>query len=172
LAVDGAGNLYIADEMNHRIRRVTPGGKITTVAGRGGAGFSGDGGPALKAALRHPSALAVDAFGNLYIADTLNSRIRKVTVPPSLSAVPASVDLSGGASRTVRLRASNPALSWEAAPSVPWLKLSATHGAFPYTVTVSADGSLPAGEHKATIEFRSPGAAGLAVSVGVVLRKD
>jgi uncharacterized protein (TIGR03437 family) len=78
LAVDGAGNLYIADDGHHRIRKVDSGGIITTVAGTGTQGFSGDGGPAISAQLYRPSGVAVDHAGNLYIADMLNRRIRKV----------------------------------------------------------------------------------------------
>jgi uncharacterized protein (TIGR03437 family) len=78
LAFDAAGNLYIADSRNHKVRKVTPGGIITTVAGNGKAGFSGDGGKAVDAQLQQPTGLAVDAAGNLYIADTNNNRIRKV----------------------------------------------------------------------------------------------
>jgi len=78
IAVDSDGNLYIADNLNNRIRKVTAGGIITTVAG-GSAGFSGDDGPATAAQLDEPSDVAVDAAGNLYIADYNNDRIRKVT---------------------------------------------------------------------------------------------
>jgi DNA-binding beta-propeller fold protein YncE len=170
LAVDGAGNLYIADQQNHRIRRVSPGGSITTVAGRGAAGFSGDHGPAAEAALNRPSAVAVDAFGNLYIADTMNGRIRKVALPDSISAAPPSLDLGAALSPSIRLRASNPALRWEAKPTVPWLKLSAMQGAFPATVTVSTAGALPPGEHRGMIEFNCPG--GPNTSVAVLLRKE
>jgi uncharacterized protein (TIGR03437 family) len=77
LAIDSAGNLYIADSNNNRIRRITR-GLITTVAGTGGAGFSGDGGAATAAQLAFPTGIALDAPGNLYIADANNSRIRKV----------------------------------------------------------------------------------------------
>lgn len=79
LAVDTEGNLYIADTANHRVRRVSVGGLITTVAGTGQAGYSGDGGPASAAKLNGPLALAVDADDTLFIADTENNRIRKVT---------------------------------------------------------------------------------------------
>ncbi len=78
LAVDAAGNLYIADSDNNRIRQVTPGGTISTVAGTGTSGFSGDGGPATAAALSYPDGVAVDVSGNVYIGDSSNSRIRKV----------------------------------------------------------------------------------------------
>ena len=90
LAVDGAGNLYIPDIANHRIRKVDASGIISTVAGNGIAGFSGDGGPAINAGLNNPSDVAVDGAGNFYIADTTNNRVRKVTsgaapAPPTIS---------------------------------------------------------------------------------------
>ena len=79
VALDGAGNLYIAEEYGHRIRKVDAAtGVITTVAGTGARGFSGDGGAAVEARLYQPTGVAVDGAGNLYIADTGNSRIRKV----------------------------------------------------------------------------------------------
>lgn len=78
LALDAKGNLYIADRENHRVRRVDTRGRITTVAGNGTAGFSGDGGPALEASLNLPSGIAFDSEGNLYIADRSNDRIRRV----------------------------------------------------------------------------------------------
>jgi sugar lactone lactonase YvrE len=79
VAVEAAGNLFIADGGNNRIRKVTPGGVITTVAGNGFRGFSGDGGPATSAWLDYPDGVAVDSAGNLFIADTQNNRIRMVT---------------------------------------------------------------------------------------------
>jgi uncharacterized protein (TIGR03437 family) len=79
VAVDASGNLFIADTFNHRIRKVSASGIITTVAGNGTGGFSGDGGPATSAELNQPSDVAVDASGNLFIADAFNNRIRMVS---------------------------------------------------------------------------------------------
>src|SRR5439155_26864799 len=79
VALDAAGNLFIADWDNARIRRVDAGtGTITTVAGTGTYGFSGDGGPATAAELGAPTGVALDAAGNLFIADWGNARIRRV----------------------------------------------------------------------------------------------
>jgi sugar lactone lactonase YvrE len=81
IAVDAAGNLYIADQSNHRIRKVDMNGLITTVAGNGLSGFSGDGGPATSAKLSYPLGIAIDGEGYLYIADTYNNRIRRMVLP-------------------------------------------------------------------------------------------
>ena len=79
LAVDGTGNLYLADTHNQRVRRVDAAtGVITSVAGTGQPGFSGDGGAAGMAALRLPRGLALDAAGNLYLADASNHRVRRI----------------------------------------------------------------------------------------------
>jgi len=78
LAVDASGNVYIADTLNGRIRKLTPSGTITTIAGTGALYFSGDGGPATQAALYFPRGVAVDQSGNIYIADTANSVIRQL----------------------------------------------------------------------------------------------
>jgi sugar lactone lactonase YvrE len=78
VAVDSSGNLYIADIYNSRIRKVATNGIITTVAGTNGSGYSGDGGPAANARLYYPYGVAMDSSGNLYIADSENSRIREV----------------------------------------------------------------------------------------------
>jgi trimeric autotransporter adhesin len=79
VTVDSQNNLYIADTGNGRIRKVTPAGVISTVAGNGTVGYSGDNGPATSAMLSYPAALAMDSAGNVYIADTWNYRIRKLT---------------------------------------------------------------------------------------------
>ena len=86
-ALDGSGNLYIADNFNHRIRKVSPGGIITTIAGNGTPGFSGDGGPAASAQLFHPQGVAVDAAGNIYICDRLNNRVRKIALDGTIATI-------------------------------------------------------------------------------------
>jgi DNA-binding CsgD family transcriptional regulator/sugar lactone lactonase YvrE len=85
LAFDQQGNLYIADAGNDRVRKVTPDGNITTVAGNGQAGPGGDGGPALNAELFIPTGLAVDAHGILYIADSANNKVRQVDLYGNIS---------------------------------------------------------------------------------------
>lgn len=78
LAVDGAGGLVIADTFNHRVRRIDRSGVITTIAGTGTAGYSGDGGPAAAAAINGPQDIAIDREGNIFIADTYNAVIRRI----------------------------------------------------------------------------------------------
>jgi len=78
MAVDAAGNLFVAHVDDHRVRKVAPNGVVTIVAGNGSAGFSGDGGPATAASLMAPEDVALDAAGNLFVADTGNSRVRRV----------------------------------------------------------------------------------------------
>jgi sugar lactone lactonase YvrE len=78
IAFDAAGNMYIADTGNHRVRRVA-GGVITTIAGNGSFGYSGDGGPALQAKFKSINDVAVSPSGDVYVADSLNNRIRKIS---------------------------------------------------------------------------------------------
>jgi sugar lactone lactonase YvrE len=78
-AVDGQGNLYIADTANNEVRKVTPGGTITRIAGTGAMGSSGDGAAATAATLNAPAGVAVDPAGNVYISDTGNNKVRIVT---------------------------------------------------------------------------------------------
>src|SRR5208337_445736 len=94
VAVDAAGNLYIADRTNSVIRMVSPNGTINTIAGNRKFGYTGDGGPATAAALNFPDDVAVDSKGNVYVADYQNQVIRILTPagpppgsnPPSISA--------------------------------------------------------------------------------------
>jgi uncharacterized protein (TIGR03437 family) len=87
LALDAAGNLYIADTNNNRVRKVSTDGKISTFAGTGAASSLGDGGPATSAALNHPEGITVDRFGNLYVADTAGHRVRKISPDGTITTV-------------------------------------------------------------------------------------
>jgi sugar lactone lactonase YvrE len=85
IAVDGGGNLYIADMLNHRVRMVEADtGMIRTIAGTGHPRYSGDGGPAVAAGLQDPAALVLDGWGHLYIADQSNNRIRAIDLQTGL----------------------------------------------------------------------------------------
>lgn len=77
-AFDAAGNLYITDQSNQRIRRVDTGGMIQTIAGTGTAAYGGDGGPATQATLNFPGTPAIDSAGNIFIVDTVSNRIRRI----------------------------------------------------------------------------------------------
>lgn len=87
VAVDKNGNLFIADFVNQRIRKVLPNGVISTIAGTGESGYSGDGGPARSAKLWLPRSIAVDDGGNVYIADTENDRIRRIDAAGTITTI-------------------------------------------------------------------------------------
>ncbi len=174
VVVDAAGNLYIADTYNQRVRKVSPDGIITTMAGSGptgfdAGGFSSDGGPATSARLNNPLGVAMDAAGNLYIADQFNERIRKVlfAAAPSFSVSPASLDFSAtagstaGAPEQLTLSSSVAGLPWQATvvAGSSWLSVSSSSGQMPATVSVSADATnLSEATHQASIEISAPAA--------------
>src|SRR5690606_11846156 len=81
------GSLYIADTGNHAVRRVTPDGVITTVAGGNGSGFTGDGGPAGEARLSGPEGVAGGPMGEVFIADTVNHRVRVIRLDGRIETV-------------------------------------------------------------------------------------
>jgi sugar lactone lactonase YvrE len=87
VAVDAVGNLYIADHGSARVRKVNAAGIISTFAGTGTIGYTGDGGPATSARISHPAGLTFDAAGNLYVAETVNNIIRKVSPSGIISTV-------------------------------------------------------------------------------------
>jgi sugar lactone lactonase YvrE len=107
VTVDREGNLFIADQYGHRVRRVGVDGVIRTVAGTGAGTYSGDGGPATNAALRYPYDVALDDAGNLYIADDENHRVRKVGTNGIITTVAgrglASYGGDGGAATNARI---------------------------------------------------------------------
>ncbi len=166
VAVDSVGNLYIADEGNNRIRKVS-GGIITTVAGNGIPGFSGDGGAATSASLLTPHGAAVDSTGNLYIADSGNNRIREVFASAvSFRATPASLSFSatpGGippGAQTITLSSSVPGLSFATSTNVPWLNINPSSGSMPAVLQVSVDPTgLVANTYQGVITVTAPNAS-------------
>src|SRR5207248_1378075 len=84
---DGQGNIYVADASTNQIWTITPGGVATVYAGTGQAGFGGDGGPARNAIFSSPLGLAIDSSDNLYVADAVNGRVRKITAEGIVSTV-------------------------------------------------------------------------------------
>jgi len=177
IAVDSIGNLYIADQANNRIRKVSPGGVISTVAGNGATGHSGDGGPATSASLHYPYGVAVDSAGNLYIADTANDRIRKVlAAAPALTVVPASLSFSanaGSAAVAPQLAAVTSAVSglaWAASASAPWLNVAPAAGAAPGLISIGASVSnLSPGAYRGTVTVQAPLAANPIQTIAVEL---
>ncbi len=87
ITVDPAGNLYFVDQTNSMVMKVTPDGILHVIAGNGIAGFSGDNGPATSAAINSGGGLALDSAGNIFLADTLNSRVRKITGDGTITTV-------------------------------------------------------------------------------------
>jgi len=181
VGVDAAGNLYIADSNNERIRKVSPSGTIGTVAGNGTRGGSGDGGPADRASLSGPGGMAVDAFGNLHIADAGNDRIRKVlAAPPTFSAAPAALKFSAPSgtpavgAQQVAVSSAVTGLGWSAQAGTEsggsWLSISPAAGTMPGTIAVSVDASnLAAGTYRGTITVTAPLAAQPTQTVAVEL---
>jgi uncharacterized protein (TIGR03437 family) len=111
VAVDSQGNVFAADPDNHLILRVSPDGRITVAAGNGFTGFTGDGGPATSAALQQPRGVAVDAAGNLFIADTGNHRVRRVGLDGMIQTIAGNGEqgFSGDGGRAVDASLNTPA---------------------------------------------------------------
>jgi uncharacterized protein (TIGR03437 family) len=173
IAVDNAGNLYIADYGNYRIRKVDTSGNITTIAGNGkpgGSGVNGNGGPAGNS-LVEPSGLAVDASGNLYISDYFASQIRKITFgasAPALSVSAGSLYFAGRAGPLFSVQPQNltasttgPPISYTLSATTTsggaWLSVngnSSISGATPGTIQVQiSTTALAAGTYNGTLTF-------------------
>ena len=184
MRVDAAGNLFIADFGNHRIRMVAPNGIITSVAGNGLRGLSGDGGPPAAASLGFPADVAVDSAGSIYIADYENDRIRVVSnISPSFQASPASLAFSarsrGAATRplTLTLSSSSAGLPFTISAATtsggPWLRPNPASGLMPATVEITADpGDLAAGTYQGLLTISAPGASPSSRTVAVSFRVE
>ena len=167
VAVDGSGDIYIVDDWNHRIRKVTVStGVISTFAGNGTGGYSGDGGQATEASLYHPGAVAIDGSGSIYIADRMNQRIRKVTAGTpapdfTIAASPASLSVVHGASASSTINTSvtgsfsSVTLSATGLPTGATATFSpasiASPGAGSSTLTLATTLATPAGSYTVTL---------------------
>lgn len=168
VALDTAGNLYIAEIYTGRIRKVNPSGTITTFAGRGGTGFSGDGGPATRALFDSPRGVAVDGAGNVYIADTFSDRIRKVlAAAPSFSIAPTNLVFAvragapSGTAQRITVSSSVSGLQWSAQARTgtggDWLTVSPASGSAPGTTTVNVNASaLSPGTYTGAVTVQAP----------------
>jgi len=184
LAVDPAGNLYIADNVNGRVRKVSAAGIITTYAGIGGGTAStpiGDGGPATSAYIGVAKDVALDSAGNLYIAGSGGGivRVRKVAPGAGLATSPGSLSFAftiGGtlpASQSVSVTSAGAALSFTAVASTTsgsnWLSVSPGSGATPATLSVSVNpAGLPGGSYQGAVTL-TPSGSGSPVTFAVNL---
>ena len=137
IAIDLAGNIYISDAGNHRVRKIS-GGVITTFAGTGVAGFSGDGGPAASAQLNSPYGLALDGVGNLYIADLGNARVRRVAIDGNISTVAGGGPLLPGPANE-----GSPATAMALSVPATWRGTGADRCIFPISPDNAYSGWLP-----------------------------
>lgn len=166
VALDSAGNLYISDLNNLRIRKVTPTGIISTVAGNGNSGSTGDGGAALNATFEQPYGLAVGPGGTLYISDYESNRVRALLPSAAtFQAAPSTLTFSataGGAAppaQTISLAPSIAGLAFTASSTANWLTVTPSSGSMPGIIQVSVDPSqLSAGPNNTTIAITAPGA--------------
>jgi uncharacterized protein (TIGR03437 family) len=163
VAVEGTGSVYVSEEGNHTVRKVSPNGPTMTLAGNGSTGFSGDGGPADRASLNLPAGIALDAGGNVYIADSANDRVRKVLAKPPISVVtPATLrfNLSGeqmAGPELVAITSAVAGLAWSASASVPWITASLGSGTTPGLINVAVNPSnLSPGTYRGTLTVTTP----------------
>jgi uncharacterized protein (TIGR03437 family) len=161
VAVDGSGNIYIADAGVNQVHKIDPGGNISNFAGNGTAGSSGDGGPATSAELQNPVAVAVDAAGNVYIADSANHRVRKVSNGVITTfAGGGSNALNGSAPATSVFITETDGVAFDSAGN---LYITSRGGLYVYKVTPAQIISIFAGNG----DLSNDGDGGLAINAGV-----
>jgi uncharacterized protein (TIGR03437 family) len=137
LAVDSAGNLYIADAGNQRVRMVSANGTISTIAGNGTQGFSGDGGPALNASFDVPTGIAVSPTGAIYIADSGNGRVRVLTAGcNNLSVAPTSATSPPGGGDIPIAVQTGPGCAWAVSGLPNWITLQSPPAPGPGVATL------------------------------------
>ena len=159
LAVDPEGRILVADRFNSRIRRITIGQLIETVAGSGISGFAGDGGLATAARISSPTGVAVDARGVVYVADSLNNRIRAIRPNASFDLSVNSLRFSDTASAPaeVRLSTASSGLAFTAVSDAPWLSVNPPSGTLPSVLQVNANpAGLSPGLYTARITVTAP----------------
>jgi uncharacterized protein (TIGR03437 family) len=180
LALDASGTLYIADTFNDQIRTVSPSGILGTYAGNGFVGFFGDGKPAKRAMFAYPIGLAMDAAGDLLIADTANNRIREVLAsPPSIAVSPTSFAFTGEAGGAavnsqiglVSSPVSGLSLTFTQSPGSDWLTVFPAGGATPRLLKLTADPTdLSPGTYQATVAIQAPNASPSTLTVNVTFQ--
>ncbi len=182
VAVDGSGNVYFVELYNARVREISSNGTISTFAGTGVAGFSGDGGLATAAMVNEPAGIAVDRSGNVFIADRLNNRIREVpTTAPSISVSSNQVSVSGlssGApaqSDNITVSSSTPGVGYSLFFSTKsgdnWLNASLTQGQAPGVFSITADpANLKPDSYQGTVTVTSPYATPSTQSIAVTFK--
>ena len=151
ICFDSCGNMYFSDENNQRVRRIDANtGIITTIAGNGTAGFSGDGGPASAAEFNHPTGVAMDKYGSLYVADYYNNRVRRIA------------DVACNYARTAVGEVSEASVSIYPNPATNELNIGHVAADCSYRLTnllgvVVQQGALRAGENSISIAHFAPG---------------
>ncbi len=175
VATDSAGDIFLIESGGTTVRRITPDGMITAIAGNGQTGFGGDGGPAIQATFGGADGLAVDSTGNLYIADFNNNRVRVVlTATPTLSATPTALSFladSGGVTagpKAINVTSSLPGLQVVASSDSPWLIVPSTIAHAPGSISISVDPTgLAPGTYQGNVSLLSPGLTSVLSTVHV-----
>jgi uncharacterized protein (TIGR03437 family) len=167
LTCDKAGNIYFVEYFTERVREISTNGIVSTIAGTGTPGFSGDGGLATSATVNGPAGVAVDGAGNIYIADRLNNRIRKILAAPvsmtvSLHQLTITAPSSGAPAQTsVAVVSSVQGLAYALSPSTQsggnWLSVSSPQGQATGSFAIIADPtSLSPNTYQGTVTITSP----------------